>query len=96
LNIVAFNALGAALWGGVRAGLGDLAGNHISAIDEQIHRYQQYAVIAVGLALVALVVRRLLRRRRTGEEARGWAPSLPSTPRPGRPHGCGRCMRPGS
>jgi membrane protein DedA with SNARE-associated domain len=70
-RFLAFNALGAVLWVGVWAGLGDLAGNHITASYEQIHRYQVYVLIAVGLVLVVLIVRYLLRRRRTGEETRG-------------------------
>ena len=70
-RFLAFNALGAALWVGVWAGLGDLAGNHITAIYEQVHRYQLDVLIALGLVLFALIVRYLLRRRRTGEETHG-------------------------
>lgn len=70
-RFLAFNAVGAALWVGVWAGLGDLTGTHITAIYEQIHRYQLYAPIALGLVLAALITRHLLRRRRTGEEPRG-------------------------
>jgi membrane protein DedA with SNARE-associated domain len=67
-RFLAFNTLGAVLWVGVWAGLGYLAGNHITAIYDQIHRYQLYALLAVGLVLAALIVRHLLRRRRTPEE----------------------------
>jgi membrane protein DedA with SNARE-associated domain len=63
-RFLAFNTLGAVLW----VGLGYLAGNHITAIYERVHRYQLYALLAVGLAVVALIVRHLLRRRRTPEE----------------------------
>jgi membrane protein DedA with SNARE-associated domain len=64
-RFLVFNALGAALWVGVYASLGDLAGTHITAIYEQIHRYQPYALVAVGLVAAGLVIRRLLLRRRT-------------------------------
>jgi membrane protein DedA with SNARE-associated domain len=67
-RFLAFNALGAVLWVGVWAGLGYLAGNHITAIYDQIQHYQLYALLALGIALVALIVRHLLRRRRTPEE----------------------------
>ncbi|MGW4528813.1 DedA family protein [Amycolatopsis sp. NPDC004378] len=70
-RFLAFNALGATLWVGVWAGLGDLAGTHITVIYEQIHRYQLYILIAVAVGLTALIIRHLLRRRRTGEEPRG-------------------------
>jgi len=70
-RFLAFNAIGAALWVGVWAGLGDLAGTHITVIYEQIHRYQLYVLIAVVVGLAALIIRHLLRRRRTGEEPRG-------------------------
>lgn len=70
-RFLAFNAVGAALWVGVWAGLGDLTGTHITAIYAQIHRYQRYALIALGLVLAALITRHLLRRRSTGEEPRG-------------------------
>lgn len=69
-KFLVFNALGAALWVGVWATLGDLAGTHITAIYEQIHRYQLYALIAVGVVVVALIVRHLIRHRRVGEDAR--------------------------
>jgi membrane protein DedA with SNARE-associated domain len=67
-RFLAFNTLGAALWVGMWAGLGYLAGNHITAIYEQVHRYQLYALLALGLVLVALIIRHLLRRRRVPEE----------------------------
>jgi membrane protein DedA with SNARE-associated domain len=67
-RFLAFNTLGAVLWVGVWARLGYLAGNDIAAIYEQVHRYQLYVLLAVGLVLAALIVRRLLRRRRTPEE----------------------------
>jgi membrane protein DedA with SNARE-associated domain len=69
-RFLAFNTLGAVLWVGVWAGLGYLAGNHITAIYEQIHRYQLYALLAIGTAFAALIIRHLLRRRRTPEDTR--------------------------
>ncbi|MEV4314852.1 DedA family protein [Actinocrispum sp. NPDC049592] len=71
LRFLAFNALGAALWVGLWAGVGDLAGTHITAIYEQVHRYQLYLLIALGLVVVALVVRHVVRRRRKKREAAG-------------------------
>jgi membrane protein DedA with SNARE-associated domain len=67
-RFLAYNTLGAVLWVAVWAGLGYLAGSHITAIYEQIQRYQLYVLLAIGVALAALIVRRLLRRRRTPEE----------------------------
>jgi membrane protein DedA with SNARE-associated domain len=66
-RFLAFNTLGAVLWVGVWAGLGYLAGNHITAIYEQIHRYQLCALLAIGLVLAALIVRHVVRRRRAPE-----------------------------
>jgi membrane protein DedA with SNARE-associated domain len=68
-RFLAFNTLGAVLWVAVWAGLGYLAGSHITAIYEQIQRYQIYAFIALGVALAALIFRHLLRRR-TPEETK--------------------------
>ena len=64
-RFLAFNALGAGLWVGVWAGLGYLAGTRIAPIYEQIHRYQLYLLAALGVVVVALITRHLLRRRRT-------------------------------
>jgi membrane protein DedA with SNARE-associated domain len=71
-KFLAFNALGAALWVGLWVTLGDLAGNHITAVYDTIHRYQLYLLIALGVLIVALVVRHLLRHRsrRSGRQAR--------------------------
>lgn len=68
-RFLAFNVLGAVLWVAVFAGLGDLAGNHISAVYQRIHRYQLYGLVAAGLVLAALIIRHLLRRRRSREGA---------------------------
>ncbi len=62
-KFLAFNALGAALWVGLWAGLGNLAGAHLTEIWDAVGRYQYvaYAVIAV---IIALLVLWHLRRRR--------------------------------
>jgi membrane protein DedA with SNARE-associated domain len=64
LKFLAFNALGAALWVGLWVTLGDLAGNHITAIYETAHRYELYLLIALGVVVVALVIRYVVRKRR--------------------------------
>ncbi|WP_030815812.1 DedA family protein [Streptomyces sp. NRRL F-2799] len=63
-RFVAFNALGAALWVGLWSSLAYLAGSHITAVYDEIVRYQRYALVAVGLLVAALIVRHLVRRRR--------------------------------
>lgn len=62
-KFLAFNALGAALWVGLWVTLGDLAGNHITAVYETVHRYQLYLLIALGVLVIALLTRHLLHRR---------------------------------
>jgi hypothetical protein len=37
--------------------------HHITAIYDQAHRYELYLLIAVGVLIVALIIRHLLRRR---------------------------------
>ncbi|MBM9509662.1 DedA family protein [Actinacidiphila acididurans] len=63
-RFLAFNALGAALWVGLWAGLGYAAGNHISTIYTQVNRYSLYVLVALAVLVVALVLRTVLRRRR--------------------------------
>lgn len=58
-----FNALGAALWVGLWATLAYAAGSHITAIYDEISRYQLYVLIGLGVLIAALVVRHYLRRR---------------------------------
>jgi membrane protein DedA with SNARE-associated domain len=55
-RFVLFNAVGAAVWVGVWATAGYLAGDHIGAIEGTVSRYQWYAVAA----LVAVVAGYLL------------------------------------
>lgn len=62
-RFLAFNSLGAALWVGLWATLAYAAGTHITAIYNEITRYQLYALIALGLLLAALLARHVLRRR---------------------------------
>jgi membrane protein DedA with SNARE-associated domain len=64
LKFLAFNALGAALWVGVWASVGYLAGGHITVIYHTITRYSLYFVIALAVVVAALIVRAAMRRRR--------------------------------
>lgn len=61
-----FNALGAALWAGAWSALGYAAGNHIGTIYTQVTRYELYFLIAAAVAIAALIVRHLIRRRSAG------------------------------
>jgi membrane protein DedA with SNARE-associated domain len=63
-RFLAFNALGAALWVGLWTTLAYLVGSHITAVYDEISRYQLYVLVAAGALIAALVVRHLLRRRR--------------------------------
>jgi membrane protein DedA with SNARE-associated domain len=64
-RFLVFNALGAGLWVGVWAGLSYVAGSHLTAIYQQFSGYRFLLLGALGALLVALIVRPLLRRRRT-------------------------------
>ncbi|MFI1291937.1 DedA family protein [Streptomyces sp. NPDC020792] len=64
LRFLAFNALGAALWVGLWVSLAYAAGTHIGTVYDEISRYQVYVLVALGVLVVALIVRHLLRRRR--------------------------------
>jgi membrane protein DedA with SNARE-associated domain len=64
LRFVAFNALGAALWVGVWASVGYLAGGHITAIYNTVSRYSLYLLIALAIVVAALITRAVLRHRR--------------------------------
>ncbi|MGW1003003.1 DedA family protein [Streptomyces sp. NPDC002520] len=66
-RFVAFNALGAALWVGLWAGVGYLAGNHITTIYTEVNRYSTYLLIALGVLILALVARAAVRRRRASD-----------------------------
>jgi membrane protein DedA with SNARE-associated domain len=62
LRFGAFNALGAALWVGAWVSLGYFAGQHITAIYNNITRYSIYAVIAAVVLIAAWIAYRLRKR----------------------------------
>jgi membrane protein DedA with SNARE-associated domain len=68
-SFLLFNALGAALWVGVWASIGYLAGDHIRAIYDTVTRYSLYLLIALGVLVLALAARAILRRRRAAAAA---------------------------
>ncbi|HEY4426867.1 MAG TPA: DedA family protein [Solirubrobacteraceae bacterium] len=63
-RFLAFNALGAALWVAVWTSVGYFSGSHINTIYDTATRYSTYFAIGVGVLLVALIARRVLRVRR--------------------------------
>jgi membrane protein DedA with SNARE-associated domain len=63
-RFLAFNALGAALWAGVWASAGYLAGGHITAIYNAVSRYSLYLLIALAAVVAALIIRAAVRRHR--------------------------------
>ncbi|MGW5129668.1 DedA family protein, partial [Streptomyces sp. NPDC004069] len=64
LRFLAFNALGAALWVGLWVSLAYAAGTHIGTVYDEVRRYEVYVLVALGVLVVALIARHLLRRRR--------------------------------
>jgi membrane protein DedA with SNARE-associated domain len=58
-----FNAIGAALWVAVWTSIGYFSGNHIDTIYNEATRYSTYLAIAVGVLIVAVIARRVLRAR---------------------------------
>ncbi|MFF4837332.1 DedA family protein [Streptomyces sp. NPDC001315] len=62
-RFLVFNAIGAALWVGLWASLAYVAGSHITAIYDEISRYQLYALIALVVLVAALVLRHVWRRQ---------------------------------
>jgi len=74
-RFLAFNALGAALWVGLWATLGYLAGDHITTIYHQVTKYSLYALIALGVAILVLIARHLFRLRRERARATAANPS---------------------
>lgn len=79
-RFLAFNALGAALWVALWASLGDLAGRHIGTIYTQITRYSLYLLIALGVVVLALIGRHLLRRRAARQAPDASQTRTPSEP----------------
>jgi membrane protein DedA with SNARE-associated domain len=67
-RFLAFNALGAAVWVGLWASLGYLAGTRIAVVYEEIHRYQLFLLGAVALIGAGLIIWRVLRRRHRSSE----------------------------
>ena len=59
-----FNAIGAAAWVGVWCTAGYFAGDHITAIEATISRYQRYAIAAAALAAGGFVALHVARNRR--------------------------------
>ncbi|WP_051813845.1 DedA family protein [Kitasatospora sp. MBT63] len=81
-RFLAANVAGAVLWVGVWAGAGYLAGDNIAALYDRAVRYQVYLLAALGLLVLALPVRWLLRRGRAGSGARSRRPGA-AQPRSG-------------
>jgi membrane protein DedA with SNARE-associated domain len=67
-RFIPFNALGAALWVGVWVAIGYFSGNNINSIYDTATRYQLYFAIAVGLAIVAFIARRVWKMRQDRRE----------------------------
>ncbi len=63
-RFVAFNALGAALWVATWSAVGYFAGNDLTAIYDELKRYELYLLAALGVLVVGLIGRRLWRRDR--------------------------------
>ncbi|BFU43183.1 DedA family protein [Krasilnikovia sp. MM14-A1004] len=59
-----FNAVGAALWVGLWAAVGYVAGDHWQAITAVVHRYQPYVLAALVLAGAAVLWLRVRHHRR--------------------------------
>jgi membrane protein DedA with SNARE-associated domain len=57
------NTLGAALWVGTWATVGDLAGRHIGTLYSVIVRYGTFELLALAVVALALLVRFTVRRR---------------------------------
>ncbi|WP_031069605.1 DedA family protein [Streptomyces sp. NRRL WC-3742] len=71
-RFVPFNLLGAALWTGVWAGFGYVAGANIGTVYRTALRYQLWFAVGLGLLVAAFLLRQVLRyrrRRREGADA---------------------------
>jgi membrane protein DedA with SNARE-associated domain len=69
LKFLGYNALGAVLWVGTWCGLGYLAGENIVEIYDTFERYKWYVIGALAVVVVAIVITRRVRRRRTERTA---------------------------
>jgi membrane protein DedA with SNARE-associated domain len=87
LRFVAFNALGAALWVGTWVSVGYFAGQHITAIYDDITNYSLYAAIAAAVLIAAWIFLRVRKRRRekATEIAVDESAAAHRSPSPGRP-----------
>jgi membrane protein DedA with SNARE-associated domain len=63
-RFVAYNAIGAALWVATWTCIGYFSGSHIDTIYHAVSRYSTWLLIALGVLLLAYVVRRAARVRR--------------------------------
>jgi membrane protein DedA with SNARE-associated domain len=63
-RFLAFNAVGAALWVAAWTSIGYLSGSHIETIYKHATRYSTWLAIALGVLLLALIARHVLRARR--------------------------------
>ncbi len=63
-RFLAFNALGAALWVATWTSVGYFSGSQIGTIYAAATRYDTYIAIALGLALIAYLARRVWKTRR--------------------------------
>ncbi len=63
-RFLAFNAVGAALWVAVWAGVGYLAGSHIGTVYAALHRYLLLITLVLVAAVGARLVWHAVRRRR--------------------------------
>ena len=70
-RFLTFNAIGAALWVAVWTSVGYLSGTHIDTIYKYATRYDTYFAIALAIALLAYIARRVweLRRARAAESS---------------------------
>jgi membrane protein DedA with SNARE-associated domain len=68
IRFFAFNLLGAVLWVCTWAGLGYLAGSHITQIWNTIERYQPIVYTVLGIMVLAFLTWQLLRYRRAKRE----------------------------
>ena len=63
-RFIVFNCIGAALWVLAWVSVGYFSGSHIDAIYSDATRYDTYVAAALGVALLAYLARRVIRRRR--------------------------------
>ncbi len=93
IRFFAFNLLGAVLWVCTWAGLGYLAGTHITEIWDTIGRYQPIVYTVLGVLVLAFLVWQILRHRKAkrdkAEEAGHVVDASPSDNDPDGPKAAG-------